>query len=356
MGAYTQFEYGHVPSLKEINSMPKTFNVISSFSGVGGSSLGYKIAGGNVLAAIEFLDYQARTYRHNHAFTKLYEQDVRTIDALKLLHDAGLEPGQLDIFDGSPPCSDFSIMGKRDKAWGQEKPYGNTKQRVDDLFFEYIRLLEAFQPKVFIAENVPGLIKGKARGYFNMIYREMAKLNYHVEAQVIEAHYCGVAQARRRLIFQGVRKDLGKTPVWPEPGPRTFSIQDVISDINPKEDQSERYFLSETVKAYWQETKPGKNLDDGAKRVNGKNSFITHYRLDFGKPCPTVVQGSQSLYHMNHPRTLTIRELKRVASFPDDFEVLGSFANQWEAIGRSVPPLMMAQIAGCIRQEILEKV
>ena len=117
--------------------------VISLFSGIGGSSEGYIAAGADVLASVEFLDYQARVYRANHPETRVYEEDIRKLDPLEIISDLGLKVGELDVLDGSPPCSSFSVSGKGAKGWGKAKSYGNRKQVTDDLFFEYIRFVDA---------------------------------------------------------------------------------------------------------------------------------------------------------------------------------------------------------------------
>src|SRR5690606_10607254 len=107
--------------------------------------------------------------------------------------------------------------GKREKAWGQVKDYSDTKQRSDDLFFEYARLIEGIQPIVFVGENVAGLVRGKAKGYFREIMRALKRCGYKVEARLLDAQWLGVPQSRRRLIFVGVRDDLPASPAFPDP-------------------------------------------------------------------------------------------------------------------------------------------
>ena len=156
-----------VPSMAEIAAVPwNGYNAISTFSGCGGSSLGYKMAGFRVLWANEFVPAAQEVYRLNHPGTILNTQDIRQISAADVLATIGMQPGDLDLLDGSPPCASFSTAGKREAGWGQVKKYSDTKQRTDDLFFEYARLVNGIQPKVFVAENVSGLVKGAAKGYF----------------------------------------------------------------------------------------------------------------------------------------------------------------------------------------------
>lgn len=115
------------------------YKVISLFSGVGGSSSGYKQAGLDVVAAVEFIDHQASNYRLNNKSATVYEADIRELDPTSILNDLNIKIGELDVLDGSPPCASFSSCGASYKHWGKVKEYSNKKQRTDDLFFEYIR-------------------------------------------------------------------------------------------------------------------------------------------------------------------------------------------------------------------------
>ncbi len=127
-----------------------------------------------------------------------------------------MKAGELDLFDGSPPCASFSTAGKREAGWGKVKDYSDTKQRTDDLFLEYVRLLRGLQPKVFVAENVSGLVKGVAKGYFLEILAALKASGYRVTCRVLDAQWLGVPQQRQRTIFVGVREDLGLDPVHPK--------------------------------------------------------------------------------------------------------------------------------------------
>src|SRR5207248_5858022 len=130
---------------------------------------------------------------------------------------AGLTAGEVDVMEGSPPCASFSTAGKRQAGWGQVRPYSDTRQRTDDLFFEFARLVRGVRPKVFVAENVSGLVKGTAKGYFKEILRALKGCGYRVEARLLDAQWLGVPQVRQRIIFVGVREDLGVGPAFPKP-------------------------------------------------------------------------------------------------------------------------------------------
>ena len=138
-------------------SSKELFKVISLFAGGGGSSTGYRLAGGKVLAINEFVPAAQESYAKNYPDTYIFKQDIRELTGDIILEQLGLKKGELDILDGSPPCSSFSTAGLRQKGWGRVKKYSDLEQRTDDLFFEFARILKELQPKVFVAENVKGL-------------------------------------------------------------------------------------------------------------------------------------------------------------------------------------------------------
>lgn len=228
-----------VPTMADIRDLPwNGFRAVSTFSGAGGSSTGYRMAGFRVLYANEFVPAAQDTYRANAApHTVLDTRDIRDVTAADLLQSAGAGEGEIDLFDGSPPCSAFSTNGSREAGWGKVKKYSDTRQRVDDLFFEYIRLIKETQPRVFVAENVAGLVRGTAKGYFLEILAELKKCGYRVTARVLDASWLGVPQVRNRLIFVGVRNDLGMDPVHPSPLPYQYTVRDVLPYIAAQYDR-----------------------------------------------------------------------------------------------------------------------
>lgn len=203
--------------------------VASTFSGCGGACLGYKMAGYRTLVALEFIDEARRTYEANFPGVRVIPDDVRQVTADDLYAD-----GVPDVVEGSPPCSSFSTAGSREAGWGAVKKYSDKSQRTDDLFFEFARLIRDGQPRFFTAENVPGLLIGKAKGYFIEIRQALRDCGYRVEAAVLDAQWLGVPQRRKRLIFVGVRNDLEHVdggplmPVFPRPLTYRYTLRDVI--------------------------------------------------------------------------------------------------------------------------------
>lgn len=338
-----------VPSMEDIKNIPwNGFNVVSTFSGTGGSCLGYRMAGYRVLWANEFIPAAQQCYRANHTSSILDTRDIRLVQPEDILKATGLRIGEIDIFDGSPPCAAFSTAGKREAGWAKVKKYSDTKQRVDDLFFEYARLIKGTQPKVFVAENVSGLIKGTAKGYFLEILKALKSCGYNVKCKVLDAQWLGVPQMRQRTIFVGVRNDLKLEPVYPKPLSYQYSFNDAIKNLEivlePETDIT-KYKIGKQ----WHETPLG-----GAhpERFSLK-------RPNPSKPVNTIGQNQcRSNGQVMHPlkcRLLSIVEVKRLCAFPDDFILSGSYDQQWERLGRAVPPVMMSHIAKTIQLEILEK-
>lgn len=342
-----------VPSMNEIRDISwNGHNVVSTFSGGGGSCLGYRLAGYRVLWANEFILEAQRTYRANHPNSILDCRDIREINANDILESIGKKKGEIDIFDGSPPCAAFSTLGKKSEGWNKIKKYSSTKQRVDDLFFEYARLLRDLQPKVFVAENVSGLIKGVAKGYFIEILKELKDCGYNVKSSLLNAQWIGVPQSRERLIFIGVRKDLGIDPVYPTPLGYCYSVREAWGEnlrVEPIEPETD--FSKYKVSKYWDEISIGKKHP----------KCFSAGKMPIDKPAFTVLQsfGKTSLRNIWHPlekRCLSIAEIKRISSFPDDFILTGSYQERVERMGRAVPPVMMQHIAKAIEEKILCKI
>jgi len=330
------------------------YKVISLFAGAGGSSVGYEMAGFDVIAAVEFVDFQVENYRLNHPNTIVFAEDIRKLNPKNVLRKFNLRKGELDVLDGSPPCDSFSMAGKREKKWREEKKYQNKIQRTDDLFEEYLRFLNELKPKIFLAENVPGLIYGKAKGYFNFILRKMRENGYNVKCKILNAKNYEVPQSRCRLFFMGVRNDLNMNPVFPK-------RKEVIPTIerawkNLIDDGCFRR-LNKKSKIYklWINSRPGERFERANELLYNKNGLFGSMKIDRSIVCPTVT-GSASLFYDKDPRTLSIAELKRITTFPDDYKLKGSFQRKWIACGMAVPPMLIKNIAETIKDEILDKI
>jgi len=337
------------PTVKEIkDKLSKSgglFNVVSFFAGGGGSSTGYRIAGGNILLVNEFIDEAVATYKANWPDTQIINRDIRDIKSSEVLNRINMKEGEVDIIDGSPPCSAFSTSGSREKGWGKRKKYSDKSQEnIQDLFFDYIRMVNEIKPKVFIAENVKGLAIGNAKGYLNIILRELKSCGYNVEARIIDASRLDVPQTRNRLIIIGIRNDLYKNKYkgrfHPEKKPYIIPVIKCFSGLEFTEKDRIDTDISE-YKVYEKLV----NLKSGCADIKRFNLV----KADPLKPCPciTATSGCNSAAAARHwdNRSFTVSEVKRIMTLPDDYILTGSFKQKIERMGRMVPPLMMKNIA-----------
>lgn len=313
-------------SMKELKDVPSNgLKVASTFSGAGGSCLGYRMAGYEVIWANEFNEEARKTYQANHS-SHIDPRDIREIGGFNLPDE------KIDLLDGSPPCSAFSTSGSRERGWGKIKAYSDTHQRVDDLFFEYIRIRDLLKPRAFIAENVTGLAKGKAKGYFNEI---MAKLKegYRTRALILSANSYGVPQSRERLFFIGYRNDLDLTPKIPEEN----SKMSIMRDFTELDD----------IKMYLASGYPNRWLSAE------KRSYPT-LTASIGSLSRTAYMSANGFIKdaAGKERKLTVKEAKIIQSFPLDFKLSGDYKQQMERLGRSVPPIMMCSIAKSIERQL----
>ena len=360
------------------------FNVISTFAGGGGSSTGYRLAGGKILCINEFVEEAQNTYRENYPDTPILPGDIKQLSGKDFLDIAKLDVGELDILDGSPPCSAFSVAGKlshsRDgkhsDGWGQTKNYSDGKmvENIEDLFFEFLRVADAIRPKVIIAENVKGLTIGEAKEYFNKIQNTFEDIGYDVVAKVLDSRYFGISQTRTRVFFIGVRNDITEKAglnfmtignVFPQELPDVVPLKDALIDLEYDEEEV-KYLTDKFSKtAYWRDT--GSKMEiDPPKVLTGmdyhpKGHHFNLKRVSQYQPAPTLTaMGSNDTtagaFHWAEPRKLTIGELKRIQSLPDDFKLTGKWNQKSERIGRMVPPLMMKAIADSVYNKVLKEI
>ena len=287
---------------------PDAPTVISTFAGCGGSSLGYSMAGYRELLAVEWEQNAVDTFRLNFPEVPVYHGDIAALTVDECLERTGLRPGELDVFDGSPPCQGFSTAGKR-----------NLDDPRNQLFREYVRLLKGLMPRVFVMENVSGMVKGKMKLVFAEILRELKGCGYRVSARLMNAMYFNVPQSRQRMIFIGVREDLGIEPSHPV----AQSVEMPLREIMP---------------------------DAIASRSQGINPWIPSRRAI----CTITKTPYQGLIRtIEGEREPTLEELRQFGSYPAGFQFIGRKSQAWERIGNSVPPLFMRAIAEHIETAIL---
>ena len=357
----------------------KLFTVISTFAGGGGSSTGYKLAGGNVLVVNEFVDAAVDTYKENYPDTPVIKDDIKKLTGKDFLELAKISKGELDILDGSPPCSAFSIAGKREKGWDKTKKYSDDKQveNIEDLFFEFIRIANDIQPKIIIGENVAGITMGEAKEYYNRIINEFSNIGYEAVGKVLNSADYGTPQARQRCFFVAIRNDIMskiglnfmnmESEVYPLPSGTKVTLKQAIDNIqnDPEEEKMLLDFVQGSFQKKWIEllefnpTKHLKPSDPKYIEINPKQSMFNMIRPCPDLPCPTVTQAGQKMglsgvFHYAKNRKLTILELKRVMGLPDDFKLSGKFDQQAERVGRMVAPLCMKSLIDNIYLKVLK--
>ena len=364
-------------------SAQNKFNVISLFAGGGGSSTGYRLAGGNVLCVNEFVEAARDTYRENYPYTKILSSDIKQLTGQDFLDATALEAGELDILDGSPPCSAFSVAGKlshstagkHSDGWGQTKNYSDGKmvENIEDLFFEFLRVAKEIQPKVIIGENVAGLTVGEAKQYFNKIQNTFEEIGYDVSAKVLDSRYFGVCQTRTRVFFIGIRNDITEkigltflniSSIFPTGSKDVIPLGQALEGLEYDEEEVKMLTEKFSKTAYWRDT--GSKMPQNPDKVltgmdyHHKGHHFNLKRVSLKVPAPTLTaMGSNDTtagaFHWSEPRKLTIGELKRIQSLPDDFKLTGKWNQKAERCGRMVPPLMMERIASSIYNKVLEK-
>lgn len=317
--------------------------IISTFSGCGGSSLGYKLAGFKELLAIDFNQNSVDTFKLNFPEVPVWMRDITEVKAQEILDFCKIKPGELDILDGSPPCQGFSMSGKR-----------RVMDPRNRLFESFTYLIKELQPKVFVMENVPGQVRGTMKGLFKEILASLKGLGYEVKVKIMNAKYYQVPQARQRLIYIGVRKDLNKVPSFPIPSDKVITVKEALEGLK---DIGEAKEPNGKVAEMYYQIIPGQGMDVSFNRHFHKSSYFNVRKLSWYKPSFTVTKtfstSAAGLLHPKEFRFMTINEIKRLCSFPDSFQMTGSFTEQWNRLGNAVMPNMMKAIALNIKDNIL---
>jgi DNA (cytosine-5)-methyltransferase 1 len=348
-------------TLKDANFTKDKGTVFSCFACGGGSTMGYKLAGFDVLGCNEIDPKMIEAYKVNHKPKYAYLEPIQTF---KLRKDLPKELYSLDILDGSPPCSSFSMAGNREKDWGKEKKFreGQAEQVLDNLFFDFIDLAKELQPKVVVAENVKGLMLGSAKEYVIRIYQAFKEAGYQlrIEPYLLNASKMGVPQRRERVFFIALRNDLAqpfmeqvdmfqtapKLELWfDEP---EIHFKDIYEKGN-----TERMLSGKALELWKDRIDTDIDLDNVSTRNGRPNFMFNHKFLKLSKVCNTIT-GSDNCCLYEEPRYRSKTELCKSGTYPLDYNFT---TNKPEyLIGMSVPPVMTAQIATEIYNQWLSKI
>lgn len=321
--------------------------VFGTFICGGGSTMGYKLAGYDHLGGVEIDPKVAHTYEINHLPLMMYVEDLRRFNSRESLPDALYN---LDVLDGSPPCTTFSMTGSREKSWGKRKTFreGQAKQTLDDLVFVYCDTIAKLKPRVCLLENVAGLVKGNARAYCREIVRRLDDVGYRVQVFLLNAALMGVPQHRQRTFFIGLHKDynLPKLKIDVREDPIKFG--EVIDET----DQTTG--ITGTDFDIWSKRKPcDVAFNSILKREEGRDARFNWKLVKRDRVCPTLCADDLN-FTFDYPRRLNGTELSLCSSFPLDYEC--SRKELTFVTGMCVPPVMIAHIADAIYQQWLKPI
>jgi DNA (cytosine-5)-methyltransferase 1 len=347
-------------TLADANFTKDKGKVFSCFACGGGSTMGYKLAGFDVLGCNEIDPKMIEAYKANHNPKYAYLEPIQTF---KNRDDLPEELYNLDILDGSPPCSSFSMAGNRGDDWGKEKKFreGQAEQVLDTLFFDFIDLAKKLQPKIVIAENVKGLLIGEARDYVSRIYDAFDEAGYIVQHWLLDSSSMGVPQRRERVFFIAFRKDLAEPFLEAKDmftmAPRLnleFEEKKITFGEFYQEGVDDRPAGRGKMYDYWNLKKDGdKSFCDALMRESNRQSSFNNVYLYKNDVAPTYTANSDCIYLFDEYRKPNKFESCCIGSYPQDYDFCKSQYHY--LIGMSVPPIMTAQIAKQIYEQWLAK-
>lgn len=385
----------------------RTYKVISLFSGAMGLDLGLRKTGRfDLLACVERESVFCDAIHENIAngnlgeAPKVYERDIKDLSPADLLADLGLAPGELDVLAGGPPCQSFSTAGRR----------GTVQDPRGTLLWDFIRFVQVLRPKIFLMENVRGLMSAAIRhrpiaqrpekggsplapheepgSVVRLFAEDLGAVDgavYHMDCFEVNAVNYGAPQLRERALFIGNRfNDEIDFPNPTHGRPRNDSRQPDLFQEIPRSRQAWRTLgdairglhevspvimdFSPRKKKYLSLVPPGGNwrhLPERLRRESMGKAFTAKggrsgwwRRLSYDLPCPTLVtmpnHASTALCHPEQVRALTIREYCRIQEFPDEWAVCGSPAQQYAQVGNAVP-VRLGEVAGTVIAQALDR-
>lgn len=344
---------------------------IDLFCGCGGFSYGFQQAGFDMALGIDMWKDATITYKHNFPHARVINEDITTVDANEIFKQVNCD--EIDVIIGGPPCQGFSVSGKR---------------MIDDprnkLYKSFVSLVNEIRPKVFVMENVPGLIRlfgGKVK---EEVLSDFSNIGYRVKVQQLSSDDYGVPQQRKRVFFVGISENYFSDDVeftFPKPThgndlKKVVTCKEAISDLDFVPDdvsmgedidyrltagneyqelmrKGSKSIKNHSITIHKEQTKQiiamvpdGGNYKDLPKELQGTRRVnIAWTRMNSEKPCFTIDTGHNHHFHYKENRVPTVRESARIQSFPDKFEFIGIKTSQLKQVGNAVPPLMAEAIA-----------
>ena len=381
----------------EKSSDRKLFTYISFFAGGGGSSCGYKLAGGDCRFVNEFQQVAVDTYLENWPNTPHICGDIKNVTGKQIMEMTGLKVGELDILDGSPPCPPFSMSGTKKEGWNKEKTaYGMKQKNIEDLTWEMIRIAGEMLPRVIVCENVKGLTMAYAADHLNRMVSDFEALGYSTTYKVLNGIHFGVPQKRQRVFIVSVRDDvlddIGMnwmliSSLFPEGVNEEPTLEQAIGDL--RLDNENRVEAEELVEAMKKSAKykwlkrlpknPEKVVSVGDNVVKPWFEKVIAHRKKMGKSVPEKKssfyqsrrvpwnQASHTLseqglmtslavhLHAEEDRVYTTKEAKRIMTLPEDYVLTGTLNEKLARVGLMVAPMMMKYLAESIYEKVLKE-
>ena len=359
--------------------------VISLFTGAYGLDLGFELAGFRVVVALDISEDSYMNLKANRPKIPFLLGDIKRFSTADILKEAGLKPGEVDVITGGPPCQPFSPAGKRQSL---------QDPRAAPLM-EFIRVIKEARPKVFVMEEVPGILSARIRhvpirergrrplaseeepgSAWRVVLEELQKTGYRIACKVINAADYGTPQIRERVIVIGVRPDFKMDPVFPEPTHSRehtglfrkldpwFTLAEALVGISdhvgytPLPPKYAKYMRYVPPGGNWRqipdELKP-EAMNSAYNADGGRMGF--YRRLTWFEPSPTLVTSpAMKATMMVHPwedRPLSVREYLRIQGFPDDWRVIVPMQDAYRLFGEAVPVPLAKAIAKTIRDKLL---
>ena len=329
------------------NDYPKEKNglkVFSCFACGGGSTMGYKLAGCDVIGCCEIDPKMNETYIKNHHPKHNFLMDIREFNKIPN-NELPEELFNLDILDGSPPCTTFSMAGDREDSWGKKKKFreGQAEQTLDDLSFVFIDTVAKLRPKCVVMENVEVLIKGEAWSYVQRIYKQFDDIGYKVKHWLLKGQYMGVPQTRHRVFFIALRKDV---PFDLETLDMSFNYEPVLYGDIKEGAGDEMNKETRIYKLLSMCNESDRYLCDVTKRVEGKETLFNYVILQDHNIFPTLSVGSAVTPMRGKEKTYcTCEDMIHAQTFPEDYDFIKrNRATVQYICGMSVPPIMIKRI------------
>ncbi len=351
------------------------YNVLDLFCGCGGLSCGFIQAGFNVIIGVDNDEAALRTFKNNHIGAKVANINLADDTVCEQIENL-IPDTKVDLIIGGPPCQGFSLTGSR-----------NFYDKRNKLYLAMVKTVKHFKPKAFLIENVTGMATLYGGEVKDKIIECFTELGYNVNVQVLCAADYGVPQMRKRLVFVGIRNDIGefKFPEKVRTPDNYVSCEDALSDLpgletdlgEEKAEYKNQPFTkyqkemrknsntlynhvatkhTEQVKNIISLVPDGGNYKDLPPGIGTSRKFNEAWtRYNSKKPSRTIDTGHRNHFHYKYNRVPTVRENARLQSFPDDFIFYGTKTQQNRQVGNAVPPMLSYNLAKQIKKCIMEK-